>query len=191
MPAEASQDAERGCPRGMALSWDINDPQMPQVSGNELGGRTRADSCGVSGRTHISEGRETGRAPPGRAPPGRAGLAEACAPGDSAVHLWTHRGTAGRSVRLLPPEYREVRTPLPSLSPNLRKKIKCFFVAYLIKIQEAARGKLRQTQRVLFLMQCNCEAGLQMQETPGRADPGLGRSVQQDSACMARAPRSC
>uniref|UniRef100_H0VIR8 Glial cells missing transcription factor 2 n=1 Tax=Cavia porcellus TaxID=10141 RepID=H0VIR8_CAVPO len=31
MPAEASQDAERGCPRGMALSWDINDPQMPQA----------------------------------------------------------------------------------------------------------------------------------------------------------------
>lgn len=31
MPAEAGQKADWPCSYGMQLSWDINDPQMPQV----------------------------------------------------------------------------------------------------------------------------------------------------------------
>lgn len=31
MPAEAGQKADCACSYGMKLSWDINDPQMPQV----------------------------------------------------------------------------------------------------------------------------------------------------------------
>lgn len=39
MPAEAGRRADCVCSYGMKLSWDINDPQMPQV--RETGVRAR------------------------------------------------------------------------------------------------------------------------------------------------------